>query len=134
MIKTRRPNLSRRTFLAGMGAVAAGIQFVPRHGFAAEDAKLNFYNWDTYIGETTLADFEKASGIEVKMDLYADNEELFAKLKEGNPGYDLIVPTNDFVERMLTAKMLLPIDHSMIPKMKNMDPNFLDADFDPGRK
>ena len=134
MIKTRRPNLSRRTFLAGMGAVAAGIQFVPRHGFAAEDAKLNFYNWDTYIGETTLADFEKASGIEVKMDLYADNEELFAKLKEGNPGYDLIVPTNDFVERMLTAEMLLPIDHSMIPNMKNIDPNFLDADFDPGRK
>jgi spermidine/putrescine transport system substrate-binding protein len=34
------------------------------------------------------------------MDLYADNEELFAKLKEGNPGYDLIIPTNDFVERM----------------------------------
>jgi len=134
MIKTRRPNLSRRTFLAGMGAVAVGIQFVPRHGFAAEDAKLNFYNWDTYIGETTLADFKKASGIEVKMDLYADNEELFAKLKEGNPGYDLIVPTNDFVERMLTAKMLLPIDHSMIPNMKNIDPNFLDADFDPGRK
>ena len=134
MIKTRRPNLSRRTFLAGMGAVAAGIQFVPRHGFAAEDAKLNFYNWDTYIGETTLADFKKASGIEVRMDLYADNEELFAKLKEGNPGYDLIVPTNDFVERMLTAKMLLPLDHSMIPNMKNIDPNFLDADFDPGRK
>ena len=134
MIKTRRPNLSRRTFLAGMGAVAAGIQFVPRHGFAAEDAKLNFYNWDTYIGETTLADFKKAAGIEVKMDLYADNEELFAKLKEGNPGYDLIVPTNDFVERMLTANMLLPIDHSMIPNMKNIDPNFLDADFDPGRK
>jgi len=134
MIKTRRPNLPRRTFLAGMGAVAAGINFFPRNALAAEEAKLNFYNWDTYIGETTLGDFKKASGIDVKMDLYADNEELFAKLKEGNPGYDLIIPTNDFVERMLTAEMLLPLDHSLIPNMKNIDPNFLDADFDADRK
>jgi spermidine/putrescine transport system substrate-binding protein len=117
-----------------MGAVAAGIHFVPRRGLAAEEPKLNFYNWDTYIGETTLDDFKKASGIEVKMDLFADNDELFAKLKEGNPGYDLIVPTNDYVERMITADMLVPIDHSMIPNIKNIDPNFLDADFDPGRK
>jgi spermidine/putrescine transport system substrate-binding protein len=117
-----------------MGAVAAGIQFVPRHALAAEEPKLNFYNWDTYIGETTLDDFKKASGIEVKMDLYADNDELFAKFKEGNPGYDLVIPTNDYVERMLKAEMLVPIDHSLIPNMKNIDPNFLDADFDPDRK
>ncbi len=43
MIKTRRLRLPRRLFLAGMGAVAAGIQFVPRHALAAEDPKLNFY-------------------------------------------------------------------------------------------
>ncbi|MDX1528769.1 MAG: PotD/PotF family extracellular solute-binding protein, partial [Gammaproteobacteria bacterium] len=98
-----RPGVSRRGFLAGMGAVAAGISFLPRQGFSAEEKKLNFYNWDTYIGETTLDDFQKASGIEVKMDLFADNDELFAKLKEGNPGYDLIVPTNDYVERMIVA-------------------------------
>lgn len=134
MNKTRRPPVSRRSFLAGMGAVAAGINLVPRHALAAEEPKLNFYNWDTYIGETTLDDFKKASGIEVKMDLFADNDELFAKLKEGNPGYDLIVPTNDYVERMIKANMLVPIDHSMIPNKKNIDPNFLDASFDPGRK
>ena len=134
MIKIRRPQLSRRTFLAGMGAVAAGIHFVPRKAFAAEEPKLNFYNWDTYIGETTLSDFKNETGIDVKMDLYADNDELFAKLKEGNPGYDLIIPTNDYVERMIAAEMLVPINHSLVPNMKNIDPNFLDADFDPDRK
>jgi spermidine/putrescine transport system substrate-binding protein len=128
------PGVSRRTFLAGMGAVAAGVSFVPRKGFSAEAPKVNFYNWDTYIGETTLADFKKASGIEVKMDLFADNDELFAKLKEGNPGYDLIVPTNDYVERMIKANMLAPIDHSKIPNIKNIDPVFRDAQFDPNRK
>ena len=43
-------------------------------------------------------------------------------------------PTNDYVERLVTADMLVPIDHSLVPSMKNIDPNFLDADFDPGRK
>jgi len=101
---------------------------------AAEEKKLNFYNWDTYIGETTLEDFNEASGIEVKMDLFADNDELFAKLKEGNPGYDLIVPTNDYVERMIAADMLVPLDHSKIPNMSNLGANFRDASFDPGLK
>ena len=130
----RRP-FSRRAFLAGSGAVAAGLAFAPRFGWSAEEPKLNFYNWDTYIGEDTLDDFKDASGIEVKMDLFADNEELFAKLKEGNPGYDLIVPTNDFVERMITAEMLVPLDHGKIPNFRaNIDPAFQEAQFDPGRK
>ncbi|MDJ0942260.1 MAG: spermidine/putrescine ABC transporter substrate-binding protein [Kiloniellales bacterium] len=126
---------SRRAFLAGSGAVAAGLTFAPRFGLSAEEPKLNFYNWDTYIGEDTLDDFKDASGIEVKMDLFADNDELFAKLKEGNPGYDVIVPTNDYVERMITADMLVPLDHGKIPNFKtNVDPAFQDAQFDPGRK
>ena len=134
MKRISRPRFGRRSFLAGSGAVAAGLTLGPKFAFAAEEKKLNFYNWDTYIGESTLDDFEDASGIEVKMDLFADNDELFAKLKEGNPGYDLIVPTNDYVERMIEAKMLETLDHSKIPNMANLDPNFQDANFDPGRK
>ena len=125
--------LSRRHFLRGLGAVAAGLTFFPREGWSAEEKKLNFYNWDTYIGETTLDDFRDASGIEVSMDLFADNDELFAKLKEGNPGYDVIVPTNDFVERMIRANMLIKLDHSKIPNFKNVDKVFRDAAFDPIR-
>ena len=131
-ISARR--MSRRSLLAGAGAAAAGLTIVPRLGWSAEEARLNFYNWDTYIGETTLDDFKAATGIEVKMDLFADNDELFAKLKEGNPGYDVIVPTNDYVERMITADMLEPLDHSKIPNMANITPVFQDAAFDPGRK
>lgn len=126
--------VSRRSFLAGTGAVAAGVTILPKGSFAAEEPKLNFYNWDTYIGETTLGDFKDASGIEVKMDLFADNDELFAKLKGGNPGYDVCVPTNDYVERMIQANMLEEIDHSKIPNFKNIAPAFQDAEFDPGRK
>jgi len=125
---------TRRGLLAGAGATAIGLTVLPRGALAEEEKKLNFYNWDTYIGENTLSDFNKASGIEVKMDLFADNDELLAKLKEGNPGYDLIVPTNDYVERMITADILAPLDHSKIPNISNIDPQFQEADFDPGRK
>jgi len=134
MTQRRRTGFSRRSFLAGTGAVAAGLTFQPKMSWSAEEPKLNFYNWDTYIGETTLDDFKGASGIEVAMDLFADNDELFAKLKEGNPGYDVIVPTNDYVERMISAEMLLPLDHSKIPNFKNVSKAFRDAAFDPGRQ
>jgi len=127
-----RPN--RRSLLQGTGALFAGLTFLPRFSMAEEEKKLNFYNWDTYIGENTLAEFTDATGIEVKMDLYADNDELFAKLKGGNPGYDVIVPTNDYLERMIKADMVIPLDHAKIPNMSNIDTLFQDAQFDPGRK
>ena len=50
----KNSRLSRRHFLRGLGAVAAGWTFFPREGWSAEEKKLNFYNWDTYIGETTI--------------------------------------------------------------------------------
>ena len=136
MSRSHRLPVNRRKFLAGAaaGAAAVGISFkFPKGAFAA-DGKVNFYNWDTYIGENTIEQFEDSSGIEVQYDLYADNDELFAKLRGGNPGYDVIVPSNDYIERMIEADMLMELDHSKIPNMANIDENFLNPDFDPGRK
>ena len=135
-MKTFKPRFrpSRRSFITSTGALAVGLTFLPRFSLSQEEKRLNFYNWDTYIGETTLEDFQAETGIEVQMDLFADNDELFAKLRAGNPGYDLIVPTNDYVERMIEAKMLMPLDHSKIPNMANIDAPFRDAAFDPGRQ
>jgi spermidine/putrescine transport system substrate-binding protein len=68
------------------------------------------------------------------MSLFATNDELFAKLKAGNPGFDVIVPSNEFVTRMSQAGLLMALDHAKIPNIKNIDPSFLDPEFDPGRK
>jgi len=128
---------SRRSLLKGLGAAAVGISLLGKKSpaWAEEEPKLNFYNWDTYIGETTLADFQKASGIDVNMSLFATNDELFAKLRAGNPGFDVIVPGSEFVQRMIQAKLLEPLDHAKIPNIKNVAPEFIkDAPYDPGRK
>lgn len=130
---TPRFRPSRRSFLKGTAAFA-GLSFLPRGSMAEEEKKLNFYNWDTYIGENTLAEFQQATGIETKLDIFADTSELFAKLKGGNPGYDVIVPAGEWIERMVGANMLMPLDHAKIPNIANIDPVFQDAPFDKGRK
>jgi spermidine/putrescine transport system substrate-binding protein len=134
---------SRRGILQGMGAAAVGLSFGSLAACGksdtagtsgAEEAKLNFYNWDTYIGPTTLDDFKASAGINVSMSLFANNDELFAKLRGGNPGFDVIVPSNEFVERMIEADMLQPLDQAKLPNKKNLLPEFADAAFDPGRQ
>ena len=128
------PLPTRRGFLAGLGTAAVGLSFGLSGCHKGSGKKLNFYNWDTYIGKTTLKDFQAASGIDVNMSLFANNDELFAKLRGGNQGYDVIVPTNDFVQRMGAAGMLMPLDHQKIPNFKNVAPDFQDVAFDPGRR
>jgi spermidine/putrescine transport system substrate-binding protein len=128
-------NNSRRGFLASVGAAAVGITFSGLGGcHKAAKSQLNFYNWDTYVGKDTLSGFEKASGVHINMSLYSNNDELFAKLRGGNPGYDVVVPSNDFTQRMAKAGMLMPLDHAKLPNIKNIGPDFQDPPYDPGRK
>jgi spermidine/putrescine transport system substrate-binding protein len=129
---------SRRSILQQFGAAAIGMSFAGGvsacGGGGGGGPKVNFYNWDTYIGPTTLDDFKAATGTEVQMSLFATNDELFARLRAGNPGYDVIVPSNEFVTRMSEAQMIQELDRSKIPNFANLLPEFQDAAFDPGRK
>jgi spermidine/putrescine transport system substrate-binding protein len=124
----------RRGFLAGLGAAAVGISFAGLSGCHREQRRqINFYNWDTYIGKNTLSGFEKASGTHVNMSLFSSNDELFAKLRGGNPGYDVIVPSHDFLARMSKAGMLMRLDHAKIPNLANIAPQFQHPSYDPDR-
>jgi spermidine/putrescine transport system substrate-binding protein len=133
MNKSSWPRFSRRSFLQGTGAAAVAVSFGGGAAFGASN-KLNVYNWDTYIGDTTLETFTKSTGIEVQYDLYANLEEMFAKFQAGNPGYDVIFPSDYMMETMIAADMLVELDRSRLPNFKNVDPNFLDPAFDPGCK
>ena len=129
---------SRRSILKQFGAAAVGISFAGGvsacGGGNGGGRVVNFYNWDTYIGPTTLDDFQAAVGPRVNMSLFATNDELFARLRAGNPGYDVIVPSNEFVTRMSEAQMLTPLDRTKLPNFANLLPEFQDAAFDPGRQ
>jgi spermidine/putrescine transport system substrate-binding protein len=132
-----RKGASRRSLLQQFGAAAIGVSFaggLSACGGGGGGRTVNFYIWDTYIGPTTLADFQEATGVPVNMSLFATNDELFARLRAGNPGFDVIVPSNEFVTRMSQAQMIQELDHSKIPNMSNLLPEFQDAAFDPGRR
>src|SRR5215475_7797492 len=137
MIKTvLRRGASRRSLLKQFGAAAIGMSLAPALeacGQSGGGRVVNFYNWDTYIGQTTLADFQHATGVPVHMDLFSDNDELFAKLRAGNSGYDVIVPSNEFVTRMSQAQLIQPLDRSKLPNFANIDHDFQDVAYDPGR-
>jgi spermidine/putrescine transport system substrate-binding protein len=79
-----------------------------------------------------MANYEKEFGVKVIYDTFASNEDLLAKLQAGATGYDVIVPSDYMVAQMLELGMLAEIDQNNIPNLKNMDPFFLDAPYDPG--
>lgn len=84
---------------------------------------LRVYNFSDYIGETTLADFTKETGIEVVYDVYDSNEVLEAKMLTGGSGYDIVVPTSQpYFARQLAAGAFQPIDAAKVPNLKNLDP------------
>ncbi|MEM9778637.1 MAG: polyamine ABC transporter substrate-binding protein [Pseudomonadota bacterium] len=87
----------------------------------AAEGTLNIYNWSDYIAEDTIEKFEAETGIEVNYDVYDSNEVLEAKMLAGNSGYDIVVPTSDFLKRQIAAGVYQPLDKSKLPNIANMD-------------
>ena len=96
--------------------------------------ELHLYNWNDYISEETVKRFEKSCKCKVVQDYFGDNEEVIAKFAAGARGYDVIVPTSNYVSGMAKAGWLQPLDKSKIPNLKNVMPQYLNTEFDPGNK
>jgi spermidine/putrescine transport system substrate-binding protein len=99
-----------------------------------EGQELHVYNWSTYVAEDTIPNFEAACGVTVVYDIFGSNEEMLARLREGNPGYDIIVPSDYAVASLIADELLVPLDHEMIPNMANLTTDLTDAPFDPGNQ
>lgn len=128
----KTPRMSRRKLLGAATLGAIGFSFSACSTESHDSSeRLNFYNWDNYIGKTTLADFQKANGVRIQASHFTSNEELFAHLRSGNSGYDVIVPSNEYVARMREANMLEPLDLDKLPNFLNIAPEFEEADYDP---
>lgn len=94
-------------------------------GVAQAEPVVHVYNWFDYIGETTLADFQKATGIKPGYDVFDSNETLEGKLLAGRSGYDIVVPTNHFLGKQIRAGAFQKLDKSLLPNLKNVDPELL---------
>jgi spermidine/putrescine transport system substrate-binding protein len=96
-----------------------------------EGQSLNVYNWATYIGDNTIANFEALCDVSVTYDTYDSNESLVARLQQGNPGYDVAFPNDYIIPQMIREGLVQPIDLGRIPNFANILPEFLNPVFDP---
>ena len=105
--------------------------------FKGQNVTLNVYNWGEYISNGSddsvdvVAAFEKLTGIKVNYTTFDSNESLYAKLKSGAANYDVIIPSDYMVAKMINEGMLAPLDYENIPNFQKIDTGYRNPDYDP---
>ncbi|MBE6753215.1 MAG: ABC transporter substrate-binding protein [Ruminococcaceae bacterium] len=98
---------------------------------------INVYNWGEYIANgddgcmDVIAEFTRQTGIEVNYTTYASNEEMYAKISSGAADYDVVIPSDYMIEKMIAEDMLAELDFSNIPNVQYIGEDYLNLDYDP---
>jgi putrescine transport system substrate-binding protein len=107
--------------VAGL-ALAGSLTLATSSVLAQEEKVLNIYNWSDYIGDDTIANFQKETGIKVRYDTFDSNETLHAKLVAGKTGYDIVVPSSNWAKIQIDGGLFTKLDKSKITTYGNLDP------------
>lgn len=101
-------------------------------GCGPAKTELHIYTWSDYIAADVIAQFEKENNCTVVVDTFDSNEAMFAKLKAGSTGYDIIMPSSYQIPVMVKNKMIQVLDHSKLPNVrKNFDASYGTSILDP---
>lgn len=105
-------------------------------GASAQQRVVNVYNWSDYVDPKALDEFTKTTGIKVVYDTYDNNEIVETKLLAGKSGYDIVVPSGPFLQRLIGAKVFRKLDKAKIPNLANAWPDIAQrlSVFDPGNQ
>jgi spermidine/putrescine-binding protein len=100
------------------------------------EAELFIYNWDAYIGDQTVANFQKKYSIKVKYDKFPDADTQMTKLRSDGKGggYDVSYPASTEIPSLIKDGVLLALDPSLIPNAANLRPEWANPGYDPGNK
>jgi len=99
-------------------------------GCSRETPVLHIYTWADYIKPELIERFEREHNCRVVIDTFDSNEVMYAKLKAGAAGYDLVTPSSYMVKVMNDQGMLQTLDHSLLPNLKHIDPGYLEIAID----
>jgi len=102
-------------------------------GFSGDNT-LNVYNWGDYIDPDLISQFEEETGIKVIYETFDSNEAMLMKIQQGGTHFDIAVPSEYAIAKMINHDLLHEIDHTKLPNLENIDPRFKDLDFDPGNR
>ena len=93
-------------------------------------ATLKFYNWGEYIGDDVISNFEKEYGVDVISEYFDSNEAMYTKLQAGDT-YDVLVPSDYMIERLINEDMLQPIAKSVVTNLGNLADGVKNLEYDP---
>ena len=134
-------HVSRRLFLGGLlgaGATAAlaACSTGSGSGGSGGAGELNIYTWGEYDDPDVLSAFTAEAGPKITIDSYGSNQEMIAKLvaAAGTSGYDICLPTHQYIPQMAASDLLEELDLDKIPNFSNVDPAYIDQAFDPGNR
>lgn len=115
--------------------VAALGGLVLAGGAHAEEGKLYLFNWTEYMDPEIIEAFEEKYDVEVVQNYFNSLPEMLAKLSAGGVSqYDIIVPSNYYVPRLIETGLVQPLDHAKLPNLDNLKDQFRDPSFDPGNE
>ena len=92
---------------------------------------VNVYNWGEYIDESVLTDFEEATGIKVNYQMYDSNETMYSKIAGGGANYDVVIPSDYMVARLIEEDLVAPLNFDNIPNFADIDPALKNPAYDP---
>jgi putrescine transport system substrate-binding protein len=120
-----------------LAAIAASAMASAQACAQANTARIvNVYNWSDYVAPAVVEDFTRESGIKVRYDTFDSNDSLEVKLLAGKSGYDLVVPTANFLQRQIKAGVFQPLDKAKLPNLVHLWPEIATrlATYDPGNQ
>ncbi|MDA3732160.1 extracellular solute-binding protein [Niameybacter massiliensis] len=131
--ETRQPSRFRTTKIIAAVLVAgiAVMLYVGGTGVSKQQQVVNVFNWGDYIDPDVNKEFEEETGIKVIYSEFATNEEMYQRLEPGNVSYDVAVPSDYMIEKMLNNDMLEKIDTSQLENYSKIDDRFKDLPYDP---
>ncbi len=100
---------------------------------AHAEGVLNLYNWGNYTSPEMLDKFEKETGIKVTVTDFSSNDEALAKVEAGGSGFDMVVPSANFVGIYVEKGLLQELDHSRLKNIGNIAPEWANPEWDPNR-
>ncbi|MBW8884309.1 MAG: extracellular solute-binding protein, partial [Planctomycetia bacterium] len=118
----------RRAWLKSAGAALATSAI---GGCGKSRFTLKVFNWSDYIHEDLIAEFERDTGCAVVYDNYSSDSELETRLATGAGSYDVVFPSDRALTALLAKGLLQPIERSLLPNFRHLDPKYLGRPFDP---
>lgn len=123
------------SFVLGLILILFGVNAYMNHSSgAASSDTLTIYNWGDYIDPTLLDEFREESGYQIVYETFDSNEAMYTKVQQGGTSYDIAIPSEYMIERLIEEDLVYELDYSKIDGLEHIVPEFLDLSFDPGNR